>query len=115
MYLTSDSTLDEYEEHNQKGSKRVYQREFLNQGNSSKRFALRTYIIKPGGHTSLDTHVHEHGVYIMNGSVRVIVNDTELNLEQGDVIHIESNEIHQFRNDGSENVKFLCVRDYPTS
>jgi quercetin dioxygenase-like cupin family protein len=115
MYLASDSHLDEYEEYTQEGSKSVYRRRLLNQDNSSKRFALRTYIIKPGGHTSLDTHVHEHGVYIMKGSVRVIVNDTELNLEQGDVIHIGSNEPHQFRNDGSENVKFLCVRDYPTS
>ena len=115
MFLTRDGSIEEYEEYNQQGVKAVYRKRLLNQENSSKRFALRSYVIKPGGHTSLDTHVHEHGVYIMKGSVRVIVNNAELNLKAGDVIHIGSNETHQFRNDGSENVKFLCIRDYPTS
>jgi quercetin dioxygenase-like cupin family protein len=73
------------------------------------------YVIKPGGYTSLDIHEHEHGVFLMNGNVKVLVNDTELTLVVGDVLHIGSNEPHQFRNDSDEIVKFLCVRDYPIS
>jgi quercetin dioxygenase-like cupin family protein len=115
MYLTSDGSLDEYEEYNEEGSKKVYRKRLINQDNSSKRFALRTYIIKPGGNTSFDIHEHEHGVYIMDGEVTVIVNGTELHLVTGDIIHIASNEPHQFRNESLANAKFLCVRDYPIS
>ena len=115
MYHTSDGSLDEYEEYNEEGSKKVYRKRLLNQDNSSQKFALRSYIIKPGGHTSFDIHEHEHGVYIVNGHVKVIVNKSELNLVAGDVIHIASNEPHQFRNESSKNAKFLCVRDYPIS
>jgi quercetin dioxygenase-like cupin family protein len=115
MYLTRDSTVDDYEEYNPSGVNGVFRKRLLNNENSSKSFALRTYIIKPNGHTALDMHEHEHGVYVMKGSAKVFVNDTELTLAAGDVIHIDSNEPHQFRNDGSEDVKFLCVRDYSTS
>lgn len=115
MYLTQDSQIDGYEEYHSLGVQGVFRKQLLNKENSSKKFALRTYIILPNGHTSLDTHEHEHGVYIMSGSVKVNVNDNEYDLVAGDVIHIGPNETHQFRNSSSENVKFLCVRDYPIS
>ena len=115
MYITHDGPLSDYEEYKASGVKGVFRNKFLHSENSSQRFALRSYIIKPGGHTSFDIHEHEHGVYIMNGCVKVIVNKSELNLVAGDVIHIASNEPHQFRNESSSNAKFLCVRDYPIS
>ena len=112
MYLTSDSSLDEYEEYKGEESREVYRRRLINQENSSRRFALRTFIIKPGGYTPKHMHEQEHGVYIMEGNVTVLVDDEVLHLVAGDVIHIGSNELHQFTNDGFVDVKFLCVRDY---
>ena len=112
MYLTHDGSINEYEEYRSSGAKGVFRNRLLNEENSGKRFALRTFIIKPRGHTPKHMHEQEHGVYIMEGNVIVLVDDEVLNLVAGDVIHIGSNELHQFTNDGSVDVKFLCVRDY---
>ena len=112
MYLTHDDSINEYEEYSSSDAEGVFRNRLLNEDNSSKRFALRTFIIKPGGYTPKHTHEQEHGVYIMEGNVKVLVDDKLLNLVAGDVIHIGSNELHQFTNDGSVDVKFLCVRDY---
>ncbi|TXT56123.1 MAG: hypothetical protein BAJATHORv1_30509 [Candidatus Thorarchaeota archaeon] len=115
MFLTQDVDDDAYESYDADGVKGVLRRRLINPDNSSQRFAMRTYIMLPGGHTSYDIHPHEHGVYIMRGEVTVTVGEKELTLSSGDVIHIAGNEPHQFRNLSSEPVKFLCVRDFTSS
>jgi quercetin dioxygenase-like cupin family protein len=115
MFLTKDASPEEYAIYNYPGVKGVRRKRLLNPDNSSKRFALRAYIIEPGGHTSFDIHSHEHGVYILRGEVSVKVDDQELILRSGDVLHISGNEPHQFTNRGAALVKFLCVRDFTSS
>jgi uncharacterized cupin superfamily protein len=51
----------------------------------------------------------------MKGDVTVRVNEQELLLSPGDVLHIKGNEPHQFFNRSTESVKFLCVRDFTSS
>lgn len=115
MFLTKDSTPDEYQIYEHPGMKGVRRKQFLTPETSSKHFALRAYIIEPGGHTSYDTHPHEHGVYMLNGEVTVNVGNEELILQSGDILHISGNEPHQFFNRSAKPVKFLCVRDFTTS
>lgn len=115
MYLTKDTNPEEYAIYEHPGMKGVRRKRFLNPDNSSTNFALRAYIIEPGGHTSHDMHPHEHGVYMLSGEATVTVEDKELLLQPGDVLHISGNESHQFFNRGSEPVKFLCVRDFTSS
>ena len=33
----------------------------------SPNFHMRYFAVQPGGHTSLDQHAHEHGVYVLHG------------------------------------------------
>ncbi|MHA2024697.1 MAG: cupin domain-containing protein [Candidatus Thorarchaeota archaeon] len=115
MFLTKDSPNEEYAIYEHPGMKGVRRKQLLNPENSSNNFALRAYIIEPGGHTSFDIHPHEHGVYIMTGEVSIKVAEEELILQSGDVLHISGNEPHQFFNNGKELVKFLCVRDFTSS
>ncbi|MHA1950087.1 MAG: cupin domain-containing protein [Candidatus Thorarchaeota archaeon] len=115
MFLTKDSPNEEYTIYEQPGMKGVRRKPLLNPENSSKNFALRAYIIEPGGHTSFDIHPHEHGIYILSGEVSVKVAEEELMLHSGDVLHISGNEPHQFFNHGKELVKFLCVRNFTSS
>jgi mannose-6-phosphate isomerase-like protein (cupin superfamily) len=112
MFLTKDTSSDEYPIYDHPDMKGVRRKRFLHPETSSKNFALRAYIIEPGGHTSYDIHPHEHGVYILSGEATVTVGDEELLLKPGDVLHISGSEPHQFFNRGSEPVKFLCVRDF---
>ncbi|MFW9767420.1 MAG: cupin domain-containing protein [Candidatus Thorarchaeota archaeon] len=115
MYLTSDIDSKDYEVYDNPGMKGVRRKRFINPENSAKNFALRAYIIESKGHTSYDIHPHEHGVYVLSGEVTVVVNEQELHLHPGDVLHIKGNEPHQFFNHSIEPVKFLCVRDFTSS
>lgn len=115
MFLTKDVKPEEYSIYDHPDMKGVRRKRFLNPETSSKNFALRAYIIEPGGHTSFDVHPHEHGVYMMDGEATVKVGSEELLLKPGDVLHISKNEPHQFFNHSDEMVKFLCVRDFTSS
>jgi quercetin dioxygenase-like cupin family protein len=75
----------------------------------SPHFHMRYFAVQPGGHTSLDQHVHDHGVYVLHGRARLRLNDTEHELNAGDVVYISGNDIHQFFAEGEVPFGFLCV------
>ena len=76
---------------------------------NSPNFHLRYFAVQPGGHTSLDQHSHEHGVYILHGRARLRLENNEYELNTGDVVYIPGNEVHQFFASGQEPFGFLCV------
>ncbi len=115
MYLTKDVPLEDYEEYAKEGAKGVLRKDFLSPDNSAASFALRAFIIESGGHSSPDIHAHEHGVYVMSGTLQVKVGEQLLELGPGDVIHIAANEPHQFLNPWPQPAKFLCVRNFHES
>jgi quercetin dioxygenase-like cupin family protein len=72
-------------------------------------FHLRYFRVEPGGHTSLDQHAHDHGVYVLHGQARVRLGDETTLLHPGDVLYIPGDEVHQFHTAGDEPFGFLCV------
>ena len=36
---------------------------------------MRYFAAQPGGHTSLDQHAHDHGVYVLHGRARLRLGD----------------------------------------
>ena len=115
MFLTRDIDSDNYQIYDHPEMKGVRRKQLLNPDNASKKFALRAYIIEPGGHTSYDIHPHEHGVYMLSGEAVVKIGDDEVILQPRDVLYISGNEPHQFFNRGHAPVKFLCIRDFTSS
>ncbi len=75
----------------------------------SPHFHLRYFAVQPGGHTSLDQHTHDHGVYVVHGQAMLRLGDTEHEVSTGDAIYISGDEIHQFFANGKEPFGFLCV------
>ncbi len=75
----------------------------------SPHFHMRYFAVRPGGHTSLDQHAHDHGVYVLHGRARLRLGDSEHELNAGDVVYISGNDIHQFFTLGEEPFGFLCV------
>ncbi|WP_052889693.1 cupin domain-containing protein [Thermogemmatispora carboxidivorans] len=75
----------------------------------AQNFHLRYFAVQPGGHTSLDQHAHDHGVYVLHGRARLRLGDEEHEVRAGDAIYIPGNEIHQFFALGDEAFGFLCV------
>ncbi len=91
------------------GADRATRQALIGTGEDSPHFHMRYFAVQPGGHTSLDQHPHDHGVYILHGRARLRLGDTEHEMNAGDVVYIPGNEIHQFFTLGDEPFGFLCV------
>ena len=72
-------------------------------------FAMRQFEIAPGGHTPRHHHPYEHEVYVLQGVGVVVDGDVERPLQEGDVVFVAPDDVHQFKNTGSEPMKFLCM------
>lgn len=78
---------------------------------------LRYFEVAPGGHTTLERHVHVHAVMIVRGTGRCLVGDTVYELALHDLVHVPPLTWHQFRAPEAEGLGFLCMvnaeRDRP--
>jgi len=76
----------------------------------SQEIVLRYFSLKPGGASPYHTHNFPHLVKIEtgNGTVTDATGD-EHQLRTGDYVYINDNEVHQFRNTGSEPFDFICI------
>ena len=72
-------------------------------------FAMREFQVQPGGFTPHHQHPYEHEVFVLEGQGVVLEGEQEHPLQAGDVIFVQPNELHQFRNTGSQPMKFLCL------
>lgn len=81
----------------------------IGQAEAAPHFHLRYFRVEPGGHTSLDQHAHDHGVYVLHGHAQVRLGDHTTDLQPGDVLYIGGDEVHQFHTAGAEPFGFLCV------
>ncbi len=72
-------------------------------------FALRRFLVAPGGTTPKHQHDYEHEVLILAGEGVVFGNGIERPLHAGDVLFIPANELHQFRNPAAGPLEFICL------
>ena len=81
----------------------------IGQEENSPHFHMRYFAVQPGGHTSLDQHAHDHGVYVLHGRALLRQGEELHELRAGDVVYIAGNEVHQFFATGDEPFGFLCI------
>jgi quercetin dioxygenase-like cupin family protein len=74
-------------------------------------FALRQFIVEPGGHSPRHSHDYEHEVYIVEGSGSVLLNGRENPIKAGDVVYVPADHEHQFKaaEGAGGGMKFLCL------
>lgn len=72
-------------------------------------FAMRRFVIAPGGHTPSHEHPWEHEAYIVRGHGEVILDDGPVAFGPDNAIFIPPDERHQFRNTGDEPLEMLCL------
>ena len=73
-------------------------------------FLLRRYDIDPNAVIPLHEHSHEHEMYILDGKGAVMDKSGEKEVNSGDFVYIERNEVHGFKNKSdSDPFVFLCV------
>jgi quercetin dioxygenase-like cupin family protein len=81
----------------------------IGEGDKAPNFAMREFEVAPGGHTPKHFHDYEHEVFVLAGKGTIVDGDKELPLAAGDVVLVAPNDLHQFRNTGSEPMRFLCL------
>jgi len=97
------------EEAREEGASKLKVRWLITKDTGAPNFAMRLFEMEPGGHSPLHSHPWEHEVFILEGEGTVVGLEGERKFKPGDVIFVPPKEEHQFRNDGKQTVKFLCL------
>lgn len=91
------------------GAENCTVRQLIGQDQGAPNFAMRQFTVAPGGFTPRHSHDYEHEVFVLEGQGVVYEGDQEHPLAAGDTVYVAPNEIHQFRNTGTDPLKFICL------
>ncbi len=72
-------------------------------------FAMRRFIIEPGGWMPRHTNQVEHEQIVLRGRARIGIGDEEFEVEAGNVVFIPAGVPHWYRTVGDEPFEFICV------
>jgi len=91
------------------GVKDTFIQWLITKDDGAPNFAMRRFVVKPGGYSPLHTHPYEHEVYVLSGKGQVQIGDEVHDIEQGSFAFVPPDIIHQFRNTGDDDLVFLCI------
>jgi quercetin dioxygenase-like cupin family protein len=89
--------------------KGVAGRVVVGKSDGAENFFMRIFEIKPAGYTPKHTHDWEHEIFVHSGNGEVYANGNWYPLNADDAIFIPANEEHQIRNNGQDNLIFVCL------
>jgi len=72
-------------------------------------FAMRRFIMEPGGGIPAHTNTVEHEQYVLRGRARLGVGREEFDIEAGSVVYIPAGVPHWYKVIGEEPFEFLCM------
>ncbi|TYT63920.1 cupin domain-containing protein [Natrialba swarupiae] len=72
-------------------------------------FAIRRFVLEPGGEVPEHTNAVEHEQYVLEGRYTVGIEDEVYEVTAGDSLLIPADTVHWYRNDGDELGAFLCA------
>ena len=72
-------------------------------------FALRRFIMEPGGGMPRHTNTVEHEQYVLRGQASITLGDERHQVSTGDVVFIPAGMPHSYTAEADEPFEFLCV------
>jgi quercetin dioxygenase-like cupin family protein len=72
-------------------------------------FAMRRFVMEPGGGMPEHTNTVEHEQYVLRGHASIGIGDETYEVRAGDVVFIPQGVPHWYQNIGEENFEFLCI------
>ena len=70
---------------------------------------MRVFEVEEGGYSPQHSHPWPHINYIVEGEGTLLSNGEEKPITKGSVAYISPDEVHQFKNSGSEKLVFICI------
>ena len=84
-------------------------RQILISADEAPNFAMRRFIIEPGGSMPMHTNTVEHEQLVLGGRAEVSLNGKVFEVGRDDVVLIPAGIPHSYRTLGSEPFQFLCL------
>ncbi len=81
----------------------------ISQKDNAPNFAMRMFEVEPGGHTPFHKHSWEHEAFVLQGNGTLVTKEGNKSFQQWNVIYIDPNMKHQFKNTGDTLLRFLCI------
>ncbi len=72
-------------------------------------FAMRRFIMEPGGGMPKHTNSVEHEQYVLRGAATIGIGDKTIEVSEGDVVYIAAGTPHWYSAKEGEPFEFLCV------
>jgi len=72
-------------------------------------FAMRRFIMEPGGGMPNRTNCVEHEQFVLRGKAKVGIGEVVYAVKSGDIVFIPKGIPHWYRAEGDEPFEFLCV------
>jgi quercetin dioxygenase-like cupin family protein len=72
-------------------------------------FAMRRFIMEPGGGMPNHTNSVEHEQFVLRGRAKVGIGEVVYKVKRGDVVFIPRGIPHWYRAEGDEPFEFICV------
>ncbi len=79
------------------------------QKDGAPNFAMRMFEVEPNGHTPFHSHDWEHELYVLDGEGVLQTERGDLPFQTNDVMYVDPNMMHAFKNTGTTMLKFLCI------
>ena len=81
----------------------------INDTDGAPHFAMRVFDVQPAKSSLYHSHWWEHQVFVLEGEGVVVQEKSETPIAKGSVILVEGDEMHCFRNTGSDVLRFICL------
>lgn len=84
-------------------------RQILIASDEAPHFALRRFVMQPGGGMPKHTNTVEHEQYVLAGRARIGMGEEVVEVRPGSVLLIPAGTPHWYRVEGEEPFEFLCI------
>ena len=72
-------------------------------------FAMRRFVMEPGGGMPRHTNLVEHEQFVLRGHARIGIRDDIIEVDANDIVFIPAGVPHWYQNSGTEPFEFLCL------
>ncbi len=72
-------------------------------------FAMRRFMMEPGGGMPKHTNAVEHEQFVLRGHARIGIGDEIIEVNATDIVFIPAGVSHWYQNIGDEPFEFLCM------
>lgn len=84
-------------------------RQILIGADEGPNFAMRRFILGPGGSMPAHTNSVEHEQFVLGGRAEIAIGDKRYKVEQNDIVFIPAGIPHWYRTLGDTPFEFLCL------